>query len=112
MLAGNDDVDVVAAAKAMVGDTEQRVRIRRKIDADDLGLLVHDMIDEAGVLMTEAVVILPPDVRTEKVIERGDGPAPLDVPRGLQPLRMLVEHRIDDVNEGFIAGEEAVPARE
>ena len=25
---------------------------------------------------------------------------------------MLVEHRIDDVDEGFVAGEEAVPAGE
>ena len=29
-----------------------------------------------------------------------------------QPLGVLVEHRIDDVDEGFVGGEEAVPAGE
>ena len=28
----------------------------------------------------------------------------------LQPFRVLVEHRVDDVDERFVAGEEAVPA--
>ena len=35
---------------------------RRQIDAHHIGLLVHQVIDEAGVLVAEAVVILPPDV--------------------------------------------------
>ncbi len=65
LFAGDDDVDVIAAAQAMVGDGEQAVGIGRQIDAHDLGLLVHDVINEAGVLMREAVVVLPPDVRTE-----------------------------------------------
>ena len=62
--------------------------------------------------MAEAVVVLAPDVAGQQVVEAGDGPAPGDVPRHLQPLGVLVEHRIDDVNERFIAVEEAVPARE
>ena len=66
LFAGDDDVDVVAAAQAMVGDGEQAVGIGRQIDADDLGLLVHDVIDEAGVLVGEPVVILPPDMRADK----------------------------------------------
>ena len=32
--------------------------------------------------------------------------------RDLQPLGVLVEHRVDDVDEGLVAGEEAVPAGE
>ncbi len=32
------------------------------------------------------------------------------LPRDLQPLGVLIEHRIDDVYEGFVAGEEAVAA--
>ena len=63
LLAGDDDVDVVAAAQAVIGHREQRVGIGRQIDANDLGLLVDHMIDKARVLMAEAVVILPPDVR-------------------------------------------------
>ena len=63
-----------------------------------------------GILVAEAVVVLPPDVRREEVVERRDRPAPRDPRRRLQPLRMLVEHRVDDVDEGLVAVEEAVPA--
>src|SRR5204862_3710831 len=83
LLANHDYVDVIAAAQAMVSDGEERVRIRRQVDSDDLGLLVHDMIDEAGILMTEPVVVLPPDMGGEQVIQRSDWPAPRDVPRHL-----------------------------
>ena len=65
LLAGHDHVDVVAAAQAVVGHAQQRVGVRRQVDADDLGLLVDDVVDEAGVLVAEAVVVLPPDVRAE-----------------------------------------------
>ena len=65
LLAGHDDVHVVAAPQAVVGHGQQRVRVRRQIDADDLGLLVDDMVDEARVLMAKPVVVLPPNVRAE-----------------------------------------------
>ena len=39
-----------------------------------------------------------------------DGPSPWDVAAHLQPFGMLVEHRIDDVDESLIAREEAVSA--
>ena len=112
LLAGDDHVHVVAAAQAVVGDREQRVRVGRQVDADDLRLLVHDVVDEAGILVREAVVVLPPDVRREQVVERRDRPPPRDVARHLQPLRVLVEHRVDDVDERLVAVEEAVPARQ
>ena len=35
-----------------------------------------------------------------------------NITRDLEPFRVLVEHRIDDVHEGFIAGEKPVPPRE
>jgi hypothetical protein len=54
--------------------------VGREVDADDLGLLVDDVVDEARVLVGEAVVVLPPDVRAEQVVEGGDGPA-LEWPR-------------------------------
>ena len=76
LLAGDDEVDVVAAAQAVIGDGEQRVGVGRQVDADDVGFLVGDVIDEAGVLVGEAVVVLPPDVRGEQIVERGDGLAP------------------------------------
>ena len=62
--------------------------------------------------MAEAVVILPPDVRGQQIVERGDRPAPRDVVAHLEPLGVLVEHRVDDVDERLVAGEEAVPAGE
>ena len=110
LLAGDDEVDVVAAAQAVVADREQAVGVRRQVDADDLGLLVDDVVDEAGVLVGEAVVVLAPDVRGEQVVERGERPPPRDLTAHLQPLGVLVEHRVDDVDEGLIAAEEAVPA--
>ncbi len=110
LLAGDDHVDVVAAAQAVVGDREQRVRVRRQVDPDDLGLLVDDVVDEARVLVAEAVVVLAPDVRAQQVVERGDRAPPGDVGGHLQPLRVLVEHRVDDVDERLVAVEEAVPA--
>jgi hypothetical protein len=55
-------------------------------------------------------VVLAPDVRGEQIIERADRAPPGDVPRHLEPLRVLVEHRVDDVDEGLVAVEEAVAA--
>ena len=112
LLARDDDVDVVAAAQAMVGNRQQAVGVRRQIDADDLGFLVDDVVDEARVLVGEAVVILAPDMARQEVVQRGDRPPPGDVIAHLQPLGVLVEHRIDDVDERLVAGEEAVPAGE
>ena len=92
----------------MVGDPEQGIGVRRKINAHDIGLLVGDKIDEARILVAEAVVILLPDVRGQEVVQRRDRPPPWDVPRRLQPLRVLIEHGVDDVDERLVAGEEAV----
>jgi len=49
----------------VVGDREEAVGIRRQIDADDLRLLVGDVVDEPRVLVGEAVVVLTPDVGAE-----------------------------------------------
>ena len=76
LLAGDDHVDVVAAAQTVVRHREQRVRVGRQVHADDIGGLVGDHVDESRVLMTEAVVVLPPDVRRQQIVERGDRPAP------------------------------------
>ncbi len=62
LLAGNDHVDAIIGPKTMVGNPEQRIGIGRKIDANDVGLLVDHEIDETGILMAEAVVVLSPDV--------------------------------------------------
>src|ERR1700730_8891438 len=79
LLAGDNEIDVVPAAQAMVGDRQQTIGVGRQIDADDLGFLVDDMVDETGVLMAEAVMILTPDMAGQQVIQRGDGPPPGNV---------------------------------
>ncbi|TKS62328.1 MAG: hypothetical protein EWM73_02563 [Nitrospira sp.] len=104
----DNDVDVVAAAQTVVGDGQERIGVGRQIDPDHLGLLIHHMIDEPRILVAEPVVILPPDVGGQEIIQRGDRSPPWDVAADLQPLGMLVEHRVDDVNERFVAGEEPV----
>jgi hypothetical protein len=72
VFARNHDVDVVAAAQAVVHDRQQAVGIRRKVNPHDLGLLVYDVVDETRVLVREAVVILAPYVRGQQVVQRGD----------------------------------------
>ena len=96
----------------MIEDGQQTVRIGRQIDAHDLGLLVDDVIEEAGILVREAVVILLPNVGGEQIIQRRDLPPPGQFQRDLQPLGVLAEHRIDDADECLVAVEKAVPAGE
>ena len=79
LFAGDDHVHVVAAAQAVIRDGEQRVGVGRQIDAHDVGFFVHYVVDEAGILMAEAIVVLPPDVRRQQIIQRGDGTTPGNV---------------------------------
>ncbi len=79
LLPGHDDVHIVAAAQTVIGHREQGVGIGRQIDADDLSFLVDDVIDKAGVLMAEAVVILTPDMGGQQIVQRGNRPPPGDV---------------------------------
>ena len=62
--------------------------------------------------MGEAVVILPPDMGREQIIQRCDGLAPRNRLGHLQPFRMLIEHRVDDVGECLVARKEPVAAGE
>ena len=68
LFAGDDQVHVIAAAQAMVGDGEQCIRVRRQIDAHHLSFFIHHMIDKSRVLMTEAVVILAPYMRGKQIV--------------------------------------------
>ena len=64
-LAGDDHVDVVAAAQAVVSHRQQRVGVGRQVHPDDVGFLVHHMVEEAWILVGEAVVVLLPHVRAQ-----------------------------------------------
>src|SRR4029450_3576338 len=104
------DVDVVAAAQAVISHRKQRVRVWRKINAGDLCFLVYNVIDEPRILVAESVVVLPPDVGRQEIIERCYGAPPRYVVAHFQPLRMLIEHRVDDVDKRLVAGKKPVPA--
>ncbi len=96
----------------MVGHRQQRVGIRRQVDPDHLGPLVHHHVQETRILVGEPVVVLPPHQGGQQVVQRSHRAAPGDVPAGLQPLGVLVEHRVDDVDERLVAVEQPVPAGE
>jgi len=53
----------------VVGDEQQRVGVRWQVDAYHVGLLVQHMVDEPGVLVAEPIVLLPPDMAGEQVIQ-------------------------------------------
>jgi hypothetical protein len=59
--------------------------------------------------MCEAVVILSPDCRCEEDVERSNLLPPFDFEALLDPLAMLVDHRVDDVDEGLVAVQETMP---
>ena len=69
-------VHIVPAAQAVIKDRQQAVGVGRQVDAHDIGLLVDDVVEEAGILVREAVVILLPDVGGEQIVERSDLPPP------------------------------------
>ena len=110
LLAGDDDVDVVAAAQTVIGHREQRVAVRRQVHPGQLGSLVGDEIDEARVLMRRAVVVLAPHMRAQQVVQRRDRPPPRQFPARRKPFRVLVQHRVHDVHKRFVAVEQAVPS--
>ncbi len=112
LLARHDHVDVVAAAQAVIGHRQQRVGVRRQVHPHHLGPLVGDVVDETGILMRGAVVVLTPNMGRQKVIQRCDRPPPRQLAAAAQPLGVLVEHRVDDVHERLVAVEQPVPAGE
>ena len=69
LFVGDDDVHVVDASQAVIGHAQQTVRVGREIDAGDDRALVRDDIEEAGILMRKAVVILPPHGRRHQQIQ-------------------------------------------
>ena len=108
----NDDVDVVGALKAVIRDAQERVGVRRQIDAADVWTLVHHQIEEARVLVREAVVVLAPDRRGNQQVERGDRRPPGQPAAALQPLGVLIEHRVNHMDERLVGGEEPMASGE
>ena len=57
----DDDVDVIDTLQAMVGDRQQAIGVGRQVDADHARALVGNHVQEAGILVRKAVVVLAPD---------------------------------------------------
>jgi hypothetical protein len=76
VLAGDDNVDVVAAAKTVIEHRQERVGVRRKIHPHDVGLLVHHMIKKTRVLVGEPVVVLLPHMGGEQIVKGSDSASP------------------------------------
>ena len=112
LLVAHHDIDIVVAAQAMLRGEEQAVGVRRKVDPGHLRAFVDHQVQEARVLMGEPVVVLPPNGRGDQKVERGYRSPPRNLVADGQPLGMLVEHRVDDVNKGLIRRKEAMPSRE
>ena len=66
LFARDDQVDVTAAAQAMIRDGQEAVRVRRQIDPDNVRLLVCKMSDETRILVGKSVMVLPPHVRSRR----------------------------------------------
>ena len=62
MFAGHHHVDVMPAAQAVIENRQQAIGIGRKVNPYDVSLLVDDVIEEARILVGEAVVVLLPDM--------------------------------------------------
>lgn len=97
LLVADDDVDVVVTAQAVVSGGEQAVHVRGQVDAGNLRILVNHNVDEARILVGEAVVVLAPDGGGNQQVDRGDGRTPGDLLADGQPLGVLVVHGVDDV---------------
>ena len=76
LLSRDDDIHIVPASQAVISHRQQTVCVGRQIHADNIRLLVHDVVDEAGVLVAETIVVLPPDVRRKQIVQRRNRPPP------------------------------------
>lgn len=68
---------------------KQAVAIRRKVDADNLGALVGDNVEETRILVSETVVVLTPDHGSQEDVKRGNLGSPLNLETLLDPLAVL-----------------------
>jgi hypothetical protein len=68
----NHHVYVISTAQAVVEDRKEAVGIGGQVTAHDVGLLVDDVIKEAGILVSETIVILLPDMRSQQIVQRRD----------------------------------------
>ena len=77
LFAGDDHVHIVPAPQAVICDRKKGVGVReegRRVRC--AAFLLTTMIDEPGILVRKAIVVLAPHVRAQQVVERGNRLAP------------------------------------
>src|SRR5450759_789440 len=112
LLVYHHQVDVVAAAEAVVSDGEERVGVGREVDARDAAALRHHYVNQSGSLMAETVVIVAPARGREQDVERSNWAAPLEIRGFLHPLGVLDRLRRRDHGERFVSRIQAVATGE
>jgi len=112
LLVCDNDVDVVHALETVIRDGKEAVSIWGQVDTDDFWALIGYDIEETWILVSEAVVVLSPYCSGKENIQRGDFGTPFNLETLLNPLAVLVDHRVDDVDERFVAVKKAMSSRE
>ena len=112
LLSAGDDVDVIAAAQAVIDDVEQAIGIGRIVNAGDFAAALQSVVDEAGGLVAETVVIVAPAVASDENIERCERAAPREIDALLEPLGVLRDHGVNYLRERFVGRPNAVAAGE
>ena len=102
-----------------IGGTPWSLQIRKSADGDAGSLFVTTLPSPAAEQLTGIIrskrFSIPPALSfylAGHVGFPGTNPPPRNFVRRLQPLGMLIEHRIDDVDEGLVGRKQAVTARE
>ena len=108
LLVCDNDVDVVLAAKTVVHGREKAVGVGRQVNAHDVRALVRHDVKETRILVCKAIVVLSPDGRCEEDVEGCDLLPPLNLKTLLDPLAVLVDHAVNDVNERLVAVEQTM----
>src|SRR5580698_8978110 len=112
LLAGGDDIDVIASPQTMIEDTQETVAVRRIVHADDFTPARQSIVDKACCLMAESIVIVTPCMTCEQNVQRCDRFAPWILLALLKPLGMLRHHGINNLRKCLVGRPHTMPARE
>ena len=102
MLVCYDDVDVVGTAET--------VTIWWEVGSHDFRTLVRYNVEKNRNLMCKAVVVLSPNCDGYEDVEEGNLGLSFDFVAFFESFAMLVDHRVNEVDEGLVSLKETVAA--